>query len=87
VHGIGVENLRGSGMIAGETSRAYDEAFTLSYVTGRSVGIGAYLVRLGQRTIQMKNGPIILTGYSALNKLLGREVYTSQDQLGGPQVL
>lgn len=54
MHGIGVENLRGSGMIAGETSRAYDEAFTLSYVTGRSVGIGAYLVRLGQRTIQMR---------------------------------
>lgn len=33
-----------------------------------------------------RNGPIILTGFSALNKLLGREVYTSQDQLGGPQV-
>ncbi|TFJ85787.1 hypothetical protein NSK_003291 [Nannochloropsis salina CCMP1776] len=74
-------------MIAGETSRAYDETFTLSYVTGRSVGIGAYLVRLGQRTIQMVNGPLILTGYSALNKLLGREVYTSQDQLGGPQIM
>jgi acetyl-CoA carboxylase/biotin carboxylase 1 len=87
VHGIGVENLRGSGMIAGETSRAYDEVFTLSYVTGRSVGIGAYLNRLGQRNIQMENGPMILTGYSALNKLLGREVYTSQDQLGGPQVM
>jgi len=86
-HGIGVENLRGSGMIAGETSRAYDEIFTLSYVTGRSVGIGAYIVRLGQRVIQMKNGPLILTGYSALNKLLGKEVYTSQDQLGGPQVM
>ena len=86
-HGIGVENLRGSGMIAGETSRAYDEIFTLSYVTGRSVGIGAYIVRLGQRVIQMKNGPMILTGYSALNKLLGKEVYTSQDQLGGPQVM
>jgi acetyl-CoA carboxylase/biotin carboxylase 1 len=28
-HGIGVENLRGSGMIAGETSRAYTETFTL----------------------------------------------------------
>ena len=41
VHGIGVENLRGSGMIAGET-RAYNDAFTLSYVTGRSVGIGAH---------------------------------------------
>jgi acetyl-CoA carboxylase/biotin carboxylase 1 len=44
-NGIGVENLRGSGLIAGETSRAYDETFTLSYVTGRSVGIGAYLNR------------------------------------------
>jgi len=86
-HGIGVENLRGSGMIAGETSRAYTETFTLSYVTGRSVGIGAYLCRLGQRTIQMKNGPLILTGYSALNKLLGRPVYSSQDQLGGPQIM
>jgi len=86
-HGIGVENLRGSGMIAGETSKAYDEIFTLSYVTGRSVGIGAYLVRLGQRIIQMKQGPMILTGFSALNKLLGRDVYTSQDQLGGPQIM
>ncbi len=86
IHGIGVENLRGSGMIAGETSRAYDETFTLSFVTGRSVGIGAYLVRLGKRVIQMVDGPMILTGYSALNKLLGKDVYTSQDQLGGPQV-
>jgi len=85
--GIGVENLRGSGTIAGETSRAYADAFTLSYVTGRSVGIGAYLNRLTRRVIQMKQGPIILTGYQALNKLLGREVYTSQDQLGGPQVM
>jgi acetyl-CoA carboxylase/biotin carboxylase 1 len=87
IHGIGVENLRGSGLIAGETSRAYDETFTLSYVTGRSVGIGAYLNRLGQRVIQMQHGPMILTGYSALNKLLGKEVYTSQDQLGGPQIM
>ena len=87
IHGIGVENLRGSGMIAGEQSAAYSDAFTLSYITGRSVGIGAYLCRLGQRNIQMTNGPLILTGYLALNKLLGREVYTSQDQLGGPQVM
>ncbi|KAJ1629524.1 carboxyl transferase, partial [Pavlovales sp. CCMP2436] len=61
VHGIGVENLRGSGMIAGETSQAYEEIFTLSYVTGRSVGIGAYLNRLGQRVIQKDEGPMILT--------------------------
>ena len=74
-------------MIAGEQSAAYDQAFTLSYISGRSVGIGAYLNRLGQRNIQMKNGPMILTGYLALNKLLGKEVYTSQDQLGGPQVM
>ena len=63
--------------------RAY-ETFTLSYVTGRSVGIGAYLNSLGQRVIQVQQGPMILTGFSALNKLLGKEVYTSQDQLGGP---
>jgi len=85
--GIGVENLRGSGMIAGETSAAYEETFTLSYVTGRSVGIGAYINRLAQRVIQMANGPMILTGFSALNKLLGKEVYVSQDQLGGPQIM
>jgi len=85
--GIGVENLKGSGLIAGETARAYNEIFTLSYVTGRSVGIGAYLNRLGQRVIQMVNGPMILTGFGALNKLLGKTVYTSQDQLGGPQVM
>eukprot|EP00933_Yihiella_yeosuensis_P033928 TRINITY_DN27520_c0_g1_i1.p1 TRINITY_DN27520_c0_g1~~TRINITY_DN27520_c0_g1_i1.p1 ORF type:complete len:1234 (+),score=270.47 TRINITY_DN27520_c0_g1_i1:159-3704(+) len=85
--GIGVENLQGSGLIAGETSRAYQETFTLSYITGRSVGIGAYLNRLGQRNIQMVSSPMILTGYMALNKLLGKNVYSSQDQLGGPQIM
>mmetsp|Transcript_13466 Transcript_13466/g.36268 ORF Transcript_13466/g.36268 Transcript_13466/m.36268 type:complete len:2059 (-) Transcript_13466:87-6263(-) len=85
--GIGVENLQGSGLIAGETSRAYEETFTLSYVTGRSVGIGAYLNRLGQRNIQMVKGPMILTGFQAINKLLGQHVYTTQDQLGGPHIM
>ncbi len=85
---LGVENLMGSGLIAGETSRAYDEIFTLTLVVGRTVGIGAYLVRLGQRTIQKKtNCPIILTGYQALNKLMGREIYTTNDQLGGPMIM
>lgn len=32
---------------------AGEDTFTLSYITGRSVGIGAYLNRLGQRNIQM----------------------------------
>uniref|UniRef100_A0A7R9U8E4 Acetyl-CoA carboxylase n=1 Tax=Pinguiococcus pyrenoidosus TaxID=172671 RepID=A0A7R9U8E4_9STRA len=85
---LGVENLMGSGRIAGETSRAYNEIFTLTLVVGRTVGIGAYLVRLGQRTIQSKgDAPIILTGYQALNKLMGKAIYTSNDQLGGPSIM
>jgi Na+/H+ antiporter NhaC len=41
-------------------------------VVGRTVGIGAYLVRLGQRTIQKQtNAPIILTGlaYQSCSRL------------------
>ncbi|KAF9208988.1 acetyl-coenzyme-A carboxylase [Haplosporangium sp. Z 27] len=87
VNGLGVENLRGSGLIAGATSRAYDDIFTITLVTCRSVGIGAYLVRLGQRTIQNEGQPIILTGAPALNKVLGRDVYTSNLQLGGTQIM
>ncbi|KAJ3014968.1 acetyl-coenzyme-A carboxylase [Thoreauomyces humboldtii] len=86
-NGLGVENLKGSGMIAGETSLAYEEIFTATLVTCRSVGIGAYLVRLGQRTVQVEYTPIILTGAAALNKVLGREVYTSNLQLGGTQIM
>ena len=85
--GLGVESLRGSGLIAGATSRAYEDIFTVTLVTCRSVGIGAYLVRLGQRAIQIEGQPIILTGAQAINKLLGREVYTSNLQLGGTQIM
>ena len=52
-----------------------------------NLGIGAYLVRLGQRAIQVEYTPIILTGAGALNKVLGREVYTSNLQLGGTQIM
>ncbi|XP_051278082.1 acetyl-CoA carboxylase isoform X2 [Dicentrarchus labrax] len=85
--GLGVENLRGSGTIAGESSQAYEEIITISMVTCRAIGIGAYLVRLGQRVIQVENSHIILTGAGALNKVLGREVYTSNNQLGGIQIM
>lgn len=85
--GLGVENLRYAGMIAGETSQAYKEVVTISMVSCRAIGIGSYLVRLGQRVIQIDNSHIILTGYSALNKLLGREVYASNNQLGGTQIM
>ncbi|KAH9975794.1 acetyl CoA carboxylase [Lactifluus volemus] len=55
--GLGVESLKGSGLIAGETS------------------------------LQVEGQPIILTGAPALNKVLGREVYTSNLQLGGTQIM
>ncbi|XP_033618279.1 acetyl-CoA carboxylase 2 isoform X1 [Fukomys damarensis] len=115
--GLGVENIKGAGMIARESSLAYEEIITISMVaigwdfpfmpsgmalarllwnsespaspqvTCRSLGIGAYLVRLGQRVIQVENSHIILTGTRALNKVLGREVYTSNNQLGGVQIM
>ncbi|XP_045467140.1 acetyl-CoA carboxylase isoform X2 [Harmonia axyridis] len=85
--GLGVENLRYAGMIAGETSKAYNEIVTFSMVTCRAIGIGSYLIRLGQRVIQIENSTIILTGYQALNKVLGRPVYASNHQLGGIQIM
>ncbi|GMM51879.1 acetyl-CoA carboxylase [Starmerella bacillaris] len=85
--GLGVESLKGSALIAGATSRAYRDIFTITLVTSRSVGIGAYLVRLGQRTVQVAGKPLLLTGAEAINKLLGREVYSSNLQLGGEQVM
>ena len=84
---LGVENLSAAGMIAGESARAYHEIVTISMVSARAIGIGAYLVRLSQRVIQVDNSSIILTGAAALNKLLGREVYSSNTQLGGTQIM
>ncbi|MCE3050605.1 Acetyl-CoA Carboxylase [Datura stramonium] len=97
--GLGVENLSGSGAIASAYSRAYHETFTLTYVTGRTVGIGAYLARLGMRCIQRLDQPIILT--DASGKWLGgifdkdsfietlegwaRTVVTGRAKLGGGQ--
>lgn len=85
--GLGVENLKYAGLIAGETSRAYQEVVTISVVSCRAIGIGSYVVRLGQRVIQIENSHIILTGYRALNTVLGREVYASNNQLGGIQIM
>lgn len=59
----------------------------MTYVTGTTVGIGAYLARFGIRCIQRHDQPIILTGFSTLNKLLNREVYSSNMQLGGPKIM
>lgn len=42
--GLGVECLRGSGLIAGATSRAYNDIFTCTLVTCRSVGMSLSLL-------------------------------------------
>lgn len=47
--GLGVECLSGSGAIAGIYTKAFREGFTITLVSGRTVGIGAYLARLGRR--------------------------------------
>ncbi|XP_026734900.1 acetyl-CoA carboxylase isoform X3 [Trichoplusia ni] len=85
--GLGVECLRDAGLIAGETAQAYEDIVTISIVTCRAIGIGSYIVRLGHRVIQVESSYIILTGYAALNKVLGRAVYASNNQLGGVQVM
>ena len=85
--GLGVESLQGAGKIAAETSIANRAIFTLGYSTARNIGIGSYVLRLGQRVIQHADAPIILTGFQALNKLLGTNVYESNLQLGGPEVM
>ncbi|KAG5471519.1 hypothetical protein LSCM1_01612 [Leishmania martiniquensis] len=84
---LGVENLSGSGLVAGEMSKNYGEIPTISLVSGRSVGIGAYLNRLGRRIIQTDDSPLILTGAGALNRLLGKDVYMGNSQLGGKQIM
>ena len=46
--GLGVECLSGSGAIASCYSRAFQQGLTITYVSSRTVGIGAYLARLGR---------------------------------------
>ena len=88
INNSAIETLDCCASIASETSLAYKQVFTLTYVCGYSVGIGAYLTRLGHRVIQRKNdAPIILTGYKALNCLLGDNLYLSNDQLGGNKIM
>ncbi|XP_063836582.1 acetyl-CoA carboxylase isoform X2 [Ostrinia nubilalis] len=85
--GLGVECLRDAGLIAGETAQAYEDIVTISVVTCRAIGIGSYVVRLGHRVIQVESSYIILTGHAALNKVLGRPVYASNNQLGGISIM
>ena len=85
--GCGVENLHMSGEMAREMVLARESGFVLTYVTARSVGIGAYLAKLGERIIQHRDSSILLTGYRALNELLGADLYSGNHELGGPGIM
>lgn len=60
----------------GHTCVGNSEGLLSPQVTCRALGIGAYLVRLGQRVIQVENSHIILTGATALNKVTEKESVT-----------
>ncbi|KAI5127742.1 acetyl-CoA carboxylase / biotin carboxylase 1 [Nematocida parisii] len=87
VYGMGVENLSYSAQVAKSMAILYKEVPTLTYATGRAVGIGAYLASIGGRIIQKEDSPIILTGYNALNSLLQKEIYKNNLDIGGPSIL
>jgi biotin carboxylase/acetyl-CoA carboxylase carboxyltransferase component/biotin carboxyl carrier protein len=88
IRGGAVDTLNACAVIASETSLAYEEIPTFTYVRDYAVGIGAYLARLGHRTIQRRDkSPLLLTGFKALNQLLGQDLYISNDQLGGVDVM
>lgn len=83
----GPENLSYSSQSSISTIEAYNRTFTLSFVTNHSVGIGAYLAVLGKRVIMKRSSVMLLTGYKALNKLNQTEIYSSNEQLGGVDIM
>ncbi|KAM0679388.1 acetyl-coenzyme-A carboxylase [Binucleata daphniae] len=83
----GSENLSYSGLIAKETCFAYNKTLVISYVTGISVGIGAYVNKLGQRIIQKHDSAIILTGFQAINTLLQTSKYKNNCEIGGKEIM
>lgn len=85
---INFENLSGSALMARACSLTYHSVPTMAVVTDTCTGIIAYNVRLLKRIIQTRNSEIILTGYRALNSLYGGDdVYSSNRELGGPQIM
>jgi acetyl/propionyl-CoA carboxylase alpha subunit/acetyl-CoA carboxylase carboxyltransferase component len=83
----GIVNLDGSALLVAEMAKARTEIPTFTLVLERTVGVGAYLAKLSERIVQRRDSPIILTGYQALNKVLNQDLYESNLQLGGPQIM
>ncbi len=57
---LGVENLKGSGLIAGETSLAYDDVFTLTIVLGR---YDNFIIIQLKKTVLLTNTFILTVTY------------------------
>jgi len=87
VNNPGVVNLDGSALLVAEMARARNEIMTITFVIDRTVGVGAYLARLSERIVQRSDSSILLTGYQSINKVLGKELYESNIQLGGPNIM
>ncbi len=83
----GIINLDGSALLVSEMAKARLEIQTITFVVNRTVGVGAYLARLSERIVQRSDSCILLTGYQAINKVLGRDLYESNIQLGGTQIM
>jgi acetyl-CoA carboxylase/biotin carboxylase 1 len=87
INNKGIVNLDGSALLVSEMAKARQEIPTFTFVIDRTVGVGAYLAKLSERIVQLRDASIILTGYQALNKVLGNNLYESNLQLGGPQIM
>lgn len=83
----GTINLNFASETAALTSKAYNNIFTITYVSGLSVGIGSYIARLSNRVIQKSDSPLLLTGFNALNNVLGEKLYKNNLEIGGPQIM
>jgi acetyl-CoA carboxylase/biotin carboxylase 1 len=63
--GLGVECLSGSAASASSFAQAFDKVFTVTLVSGRTVGIGAYLARLGRRYVTLQFLALLVIGLMA----------------------
>jgi biotin carboxylase len=87
INNPGIVNLDGSALLVSEMAKARKEILTITFVIDRTVGVGAYLARLSERIVQRKDSSILLTGYQSINKVLGKELYESNIQLGGYNIM
>jgi acetyl-CoA carboxylase carboxyltransferase component len=87
---INTESLNASGMAGGSESRtrsrhgAHLPTATITF--GTTIGIATYLARLSEFVIMVKNSFLGLTGFRAINDVLGTK-YTDQLEVAGPDIM